>query len=289
MDERWAIYFAVTGFLTVALGCLAGMWAMGMHIPLARASVPLVQGPAALPAIPPQTAPQMAPQRNAIVASPMQAVPPPGVDADQAYYARLRSQIHWVPTRLGRDVLMAPDFASRVLLAKSAAQRAGLGEVGLGFKDVYGVITAETSWMPRAGLGRDGAVSYGVAQFERATARAIGLRDPNDIVEAVHAAARHMKEGAEWSRARIAGLRLDDREHAQRLRDGVSIYYNLSSRGRAAWNGRNTEALPMPTRQHIQNARVGALEAAFLEVQMHAMQYGAQRSVAVAGGGDTPQ
>jgi hypothetical protein len=291
MDERWAIYFAVTGFLTVALGCLAGVWAMGMHVPLARARIPSVQGQAALPATPRQPAPQTAPQRDAI-ASPMQAEPPAPVDAaaaDQAYYARLRSQIHWVPTRLRRDVFMAPDFASRVLLAKSAAQRAGLGEVGLGFKDVYGVITAETSWVPRAGLGRDGAVSYGVAQFERATARAIGLRDPNDIVEAVHAAARHMKEGAEWSRARIAGLRLDDREHAQRLREGVSIYYNLSSRGRAAWNGRNTDALPMPTRQHIQNARVGALEAAFLEVQMRAMQYGAQRSVAVVGGGDTAQ
>jgi hypothetical protein len=282
MDERWAIYFAVTGFLTVALGSLAGMWAMGMKVPLAQARMSAVQGQATLPATPLPTAPQ-----KGAIASPMQAEPPPppvdAIAADRAYYARLRSQIHWVPTRLGRDVLMAPDLASRVLLAKSAAQRAGLGEVGLGFKDVYGVITAETSWVPRAGLGRDGAVSYGVAQFERATAKAVGLRDPNDLVEAVHAAARHMKEAAEWSRSRIAGLRLDDREHAQRLREGVSIYYNLSSRGRAAWNGRNTDVLPLPTRQHIQNARIGALEAAFLEVQMRAMQYGAQRSVAVAG------
>jgi len=38
----------------------------------------------------------------------------------------------------------------------------------------------------------------------------------------------------------------------------------------------------MPTRQHILNARVGALEAGFLEAQMHASQYGALRTVAAA-------
>jgi hypothetical protein len=280
--ERWAIYFAVTGFATVALGCLAGMWAMGLHprlLPLASASVPMkIAGPrAAVPAPLPATT---LPAIEARAAPAPQPVAP--AKAEEAYYARLRSQIRWVPTRLGREMFMAPDFASRVLLAKSAAQRAGLGDVGLGFQDVYGVINAETSWVPRVGSGRNGTASYGVAQFEPMTAKALGLRDPEDLVEAVHAAARHMKEGAEWSRARIAGLRLDAGERALRLREGVSVYYNLSSRGRAAWNGRNTDALPMPTRQHILNARVGALEAGFLEAQMRAAGYGTPRSVAVA-------
>jgi hypothetical protein len=280
--ERWAIYFAVTGFATVALGCLAGMWAIGLHprlLPLASASVPMkIAGPrAAVPApLPAATLPAI----EARAAPAPQPVAP--AKAEEAYYARLRSQIRWVPTRLGREMFMAPDFASRVLLAKSAAQRAGLGDVGLGFQDVYGVINAETSWVPRVGSGRNGTASYGVAQFEPMTAKALGLRDPEDLVEAVHAAARHMKEGAEWSRARIAGLRLDAGERALRLREGVSVYYNLSSRGRAAWNGRNTDALPMPTRQHILNARVGALEAGFLEAQMRAAGYGTPRSVAVA-------
>jgi hypothetical protein len=280
--ERWAIYFAVTGFATVALGCLAGMWAMGLHprlLPLASASVPMkIAGPrAAVPAPRPATTLPAIEARAA--PAPQPAAP---AKAEEAYYARLRSQIRWVPTRLGREMFMAPDFASRVLLAKSAAQRAGLGDVGLGFQDVYGVINAETSWVPRVGSGRNGTASYGVAQFEPMTAKALGLRDPEDLVEAVHAAARHMKEGAEWSRARIAGLRLDAGERALRLREGVSVYYNLSSRGRAAWNGRNTDALPMPTRQHILNARVGALEAGFLEAQMRAAGYGTPRSVAVA-------
>ncbi|MGZ5195213.1 MAG: hypothetical protein ACXWJM_08945 [Ramlibacter sp.] len=280
--ERWAIYFAVTGFATVALGCLAGMWAMGMHprlAPLAAASAQVkVAGPRPAPQAPPLT---VAAKAVAALAAPL-AEPVAPAKADEAYYARLRSEIHWVPTRLGREMFMAPDFTSRVLLAKSAAQRAGLGDVGLGFQDVYGVITAETSWVPRVGSGRNGTASYGVAQFEPTTAKALGLRDPEDMVEAVHAAARHMKEAAEWSRARIAGLRLDAGERALRLREGVSVYYNLSSRGRAAWNGRNTGALPMATRQHILNARVGALEAGFLEAQMRASKYGAVRTVAVA-------
>jgi hypothetical protein len=284
--ERWAIYFAVTGFATVALGCLAGMWAMGMHprlVPLASVAapptipdaVPASKTPS--PALPPQ--PIEAQAAVVVPAAPAQQSP---AALEEAYYAHLRSQIHWVPTRLGRAMFMAPDFASRVLLAKAAAQRAALSDVGLGFQDVYGVITAETSWVPRRGSGRNGTASYGVAQFEPTTAKALGLQHPEDLVEAVHAAARHMKEAAEWSHARIAGLRLDAGERALRLRDGVSVYYNLSSRGRAAWNGRNTEALPLPTRQHILNARVGALEAGFLEAQMRASQYVAVRTVAVA-------
>jgi len=283
--ERWAIYFAVTGFATVAFGCLAGMWAMSTHprlLPLARASAP-TGNPAPTPtsmALPPALAPQPIEMRAA--AGPdVTHGQPPGT-GDEAYYARLRSQMHWVPTRLGREMFMAPDFASRVLLAKAAAQRAALGEVGLGFEDVYGVITAETSWVPRRGSGRNGTASYGVAQFEPTTAKALGLRNPEDLVEAVHAAARHMKEAAEWSQARIAGLRLDAGQRALRLREGVSVYYNLSSRGRAAWNGHNADALPVPTRQHILNARVGALEAGFLDAQMRASQFGALRTVAAA-------
>jgi hypothetical protein len=285
--ERWAIYFAVTGFATVALGCLAGMWAMGTHprlLSLASASAPMrIAGPTPASNPPP---PALAPQAVAAHAAAAQDAPPPQLlseaKADEAYYANLRSQIHWVPTRLGREMFMAPDLASRMLLAKAAAQRAALGAVGLGFQDVYGVITAETSWVPRVGSGRNGRASYGVAQFEPTTAKALGLRNPEDLVEAVHAAARHMKEAAEWSQARIAGLRLDAAERALRLREGVSVYYNLSSRGRAAWNGRNTDSLPMPTRQHILNARIGALEAGFLEAQMRASQYGALRTVAAA-------
>jgi hypothetical protein len=192
------------------------------------------------------------------------------IDQLADYYAQLRKQVHWVPTRIGRRVLPAPDYASRMLLAKSAAQHAHLGEVGLGYRDVYGIINAETSWAPRPGASLDGTPNLGIAQFEPATARALGVRDPDDVVEAVHAVAMHMKEAALWSQSRLRGLKLGASERAEKLREGVSVYYNLSTRGRNAWNGLNTAQLPLQTQRHIANARFGAQEAAMLDAQMRA-------------------
>jgi hypothetical protein len=44
------------------------------------------------------------------------------------------------------------------------------------------------------GASKDGTPNLGIAQFEPATARALGMRNPNDAVEAVHVAALHMKD-----------------------------------------------------------------------------------------------
>jgi hypothetical protein len=196
----------------------------------------------------------------------------PQADPEATYYDELRTRIRWVPARLGEAVLQTPDAHSRLLLAKSAAKRARLHEVGLGFKDVYGIITAETSWIPRTGASKDGTPNLGIAQFEPATARALGVRNPDDPVESVHVAALHMKEAALWSRERIAGLKLDPAERAMKLREGISIYYNLSSRGRSVWNGNNTRRLPRETQLHILNARTGALQADLLEVQLRMIE-----------------
>ena len=190
--------------------------------------------------------------------------PVPALDADEQYFGQLRRRIRWVPTRLGRDMLLTPDMPSRLLLAKAAARRWRLHEVGLGYEDVYGIINAETDWVPRRGASRDGTPNLGIAQFEPATAAALGVRDPDDVVEAVDAAAQHMREAAQWSSSRIGRLRLDRKQKAAKLREGVSVYYNLSSRGRANWDGRNAARLPVATSQHIRHAREGALEAAWL-------------------------
>jgi hypothetical protein len=184
------------------------------------------------------------------------------------HYAQLREQMRWLPVRLAGNELKTPDASSRLLLAQSAAERAGLDEVGLSYRDVYGIINAETSWIPRLGSSKDGTPNLGIAQFEPATARAVGLDDPSDPVQAVHAAAMHLKEAARWSARRIADLKLSPEQHALKLREGVSIYYNLSSKGRSQWNGLNTAKLPVETRRHIANARVGAREAAELEAQL---------------------
>ena len=208
--------------------------------------------------------------RIAAEAAPMQlAAAPATFNAKvDAYYEQLRTKLRWLPVRFAGDVLQTPDAQSRLLLVQSAAQRAGLDKVGLGYADVYGIINAETSWIPRMGASKDGTPNLGIAQFEPATARAVGLTDPLDPVQAVHAAAMHLKDAARWSSRRIANLKLTPEEHATKLREGVSIYYNLSSKGRSTWNGLNTAKLPIETRRHIANARVGAREAADLELQL---------------------
>jgi soluble lytic murein transglycosylase-like protein len=173
----------------------------------------------------------------------------------------VRAKIRWVPTNYGREKTVTLDAASRLLLVQQAAERADLDSVGLSFEDVYGVINAETSWIPRTGMGKNGVRSYGLAQFEPRTAKGLGLRDPHDPVQAVYAAAVNMKHGAEWAADRIDHLKLSPAEYAQKLREGVSIYYNLSVRGRNKWDGVNTAQLPVETQRHIRNVQRGAQRA----------------------------
>lgn len=200
------------------------------------------------------------------------------------HYEQIRRSLRWLPVRYAGTVLKTPDARSRLLLARSAAQRAGLQEVGLSHRDVYGIINAETSWIPRTGASRDGTPNLGIAQFEPATARAVGLKNPHDPVEAVHAMALHLKDAAAWSARRIAGLQLTPQQRALKLREGVSIYYNLSTKGRNKWNGRNTAQLPAETQRHILNARRGAVEAARLEAQLRELQQRMQGGRTVVAG-----
>ncbi|MDB5856559.1 MAG: hypothetical protein JWQ76_248 [Ramlibacter sp.] len=182
----------------------------------------------------------------------------------------LREKIRWVPVNHSGEKVMTPDAASRLLLAKAAAERAGLEKVGLNYQDVYGLINAETSWVPRTGMGKNGTRSYGLAQFEPATAKGMGLKDPNDPVEAVYAAALHMKHAAEWSADKLEALKLPPQVYAAKLREGVSIYYNLSWKGRRAWDGVNTASLPEATQRHIKNTAWGAQRASYLEEKLQA-------------------
>ena len=270
-SQRWAAYSAIAGFVTAALVCLG-------TISPPRPAVERPDGGHAI-AQPQQPVAAAAPAPVA----PVGAAP---VATEDGSYGQLRARLHWVLTRVGSAVMPTLDLRSRMLLAKSAARRARLDEVGLGFMDVYGIINAETSWVPRRGASKDGTPNLGIAQFEPATARALGLQDPDDPVAAVHAAALHMKEAAVWSASRLHGLKLGPAERAEKLREGVSIYYNLSSRGRAAWNGRNTGQLPRETRLHILNARIGAQEAALVEAQLRASRFQQQNTEAVLTAGD---
>jgi len=218
-----------------------------------------VQEGKVLEAAPPQLA--LAPAPGAAAVSPFNL-------KVAGYYDQLRARMRWMPVRFAGAELETPDPQSRLMLVQSAARRAGLEQVGLSYRDVYGIINAETSWVPRMGASKDGTPNLGIAQFEPETAKAVGLTDPTDPVQAVHALAIHLKEAAIWSARRIANLKLTPEQRARKLREGVSIYYNLSSKGRSAWNGLNTAKLPIETRRHIANARDGAREAAELEAQL---------------------
>jgi hypothetical protein len=188
----------------------------------------------------------------------------------RAKHAPLHAKMRWVPVRHGAKTLRTLDAGSRIALARSAAQNAGLASVGLSYQDVYGVIDAETSWVPRDGMGRNGVTSMGLAQFEPTTAKGLGLKDANDPVQAVHAAAVYMKQGAQWAARKIAHLKLSPQQYAAKLREGVSVYYNLSVRGRNKWDGFNTAQLPVETQRHIRNVRSGAEEALELAAKVAA-------------------
>lgn len=176
----------------------------------------------------------------------------------------LRARMHWVTVHYGDQEVRTLDDASRLMLVQAAAQRAGLASVGLGYQDVYGVINAETTWIPRAGVGKTGTPSYGLAQFEPGTAKALGITNPNDPVQAVYGAAVNMKHAAKWAADRIDHLKLSKQQYARKLREGVSVYYNLSTKGRAKWTGLNTAQLPIETQRHIHNVQLGAAEAVAL-------------------------
>jgi hypothetical protein len=266
LRQDWPVYSAVAGFFTVGLVCLVALWILSWT-PLRQPATAAAPVPAAVHTAVSDAAPAQ-PQPRAVAAPAATA----RVSPEGSYYDQLRSRIRWVQTRVGNEKLLTPDLDSRLLLAKSAAGRAGLAALGLSFKDVYGIISAETSWVPRMGASKDGTPNLGIAQFEPATAKALGIRNPDDAVEAVHAAALHMKEAALWSAERTANLKLRDDERASKLREGISIYYNLSARGRNAWNGRNTGKLPRETQLHIQNARIGAQQAEFFDAQLQAMR-----------------
>ena len=173
----------------------------------------------------------------------------------------VRSAIKFQTVRWGGKAVQTLDEASRILLAKAAAEKAGLREVGLSYHDVYGVIEAETSWIPRTGSSKNGTPNLGLAQFEPRTAAGMGLTDPSDPVQAVFAAAQYMKLGAQWASGKIGHLKSDPSLYATKLREGVSVHYNLSIKGRNKWNGLNTEQLPVETQRHIRNAAMGAKEA----------------------------
>ena len=232
------------------------------------APVPAIKAPAAAAVKAPTTTAAAAVAATRAAAAPvvrLAAATPKAASADSVRSLIKFETVHW-----GGKPVQTLDEASRLLLARAAAEKAGLHEVGLGYQDVYGVIEAETSWIQRTGSSKDGTPNLGLAQFEPRTAKGMGLTDPSDPVQAVFAAALYMKQGAQWASGRIGHLKSNPSLYAAKLREGVSVHYNLSIKGRNKWNGLNTAQLPVETQRHIRNAVAGAQEAATLARKLSA-------------------
>ena len=251
---------------TAALLAIAGGAGLASHwAPAAASSVVPAVAVAAAVATPAATAGVAA---STTAAAAVAAVKPAVVVVAFTSEEDLRARMKWVPVKYGGERMQTLDEESRLLLAQAAAERAGLDKVGLSFEDVYGLINAETSWIPRSATGKNGVTSMGLAQFEPGTAKGLGLKDPHDPVQAVYFAAVNMKHGAQWASNRLDRLKLSPDEYAEKMREGVSVYYNLSVKGRNKWDGTNTSDLPIETQRHIQNVRNGAEKAAEMADEM---------------------
>jgi hypothetical protein len=143
----------------------------------------------------------------------------------------------------------------RVRLCKEIAQQEQLKRAGLDWKDLYAVVHAETGWVARQGIGRNGRPSFGLAQLEAPTAAALGVEDPNDPRQALRGAARNLKDAAGWAS-----------RHGGRV--ALSVYYNVSTRARQSWDG-TLESLPAETQVHIRNVAAGRAIAEQLDRQRH--------------------
>jgi Transglycosylase SLT domain len=145
----------------------------------------------------------------------------------------------------------------RIRLCKEVAKEARLKSSGLDWRDLYAVVHAESGWAPRDGMGFNGKISRGIAQIEDATAKSLGV-DANDPKQSLEAVASLLKSAQRWSHAR--GHSLKDAS--------LSVYYNLSTKGREMWDGVTTDDLPIPTQHHIANVKQGKLIATRIDKQL---------------------
>lgn len=193
------------------------------------------------------------------------AAPPAEHKAKQTTTFHSPASVKLVPISYDGKQYQTITAASRLTLVKEAAKSQGLDKVGLNWRDLYGVIHAETSWVSRVGYGKNGVQSHGFAQFEPASAKAYGVRNPQDPVEAVHGSARVLKEAATWAAKRADEFNVPMLKRAQAIRDGVTVYYNLSWKARHEWRPMNNKVLPDATIAHMANVRQGIEIARRLE------------------------
>lgn len=225
-----------------------------------------------------------APANNAAAAGARLVVPPAIASLAQQIMARAgpsavdrasdsSSSAEWTPRLPEVSVrVLGKDFPAmhpldRVRLCQVVAARENLPAVGRDWRDVYAVISAETAWAPREGRGNNGKASYGLAQLEMATARALQIDDPADPLQAATATARLIRESVAWARVK----RVEAQEAV------ISVHYNLSTAARNAWDGKTIDTLPVETQRHVANFLAGRRDAEFFGRQRAQLDVALQR------------
>ncbi len=155
----------------------------------------------------------------------------------------------------------------RIRLCKEIASEQRLNLHGMDWRDIYAVVQAETGWASRDGMGLNGKPSFGLAQMEEATAKSLGI-NPGDPREALVGVSRLLKEAAAWAKAKGADKKM-----------ALSVYYNLSTKARNAWDGVSADDLPVPTQNHIRNLRDGHRIATSLAPKYEKFVLAAQKAV----------
>lgn len=137
-----------------------------------------------------------------------------------------------------------------VALSRQAALQASrLEGIAIDPVKVGAVMIAESSLVSRVGWSANGKTpSFGLAQLEENTARALGVKDLNDPLESAQAAARLVAEGLRFARA---NAQVDPRI-------AMSLNYNTSTLLRRTLiaqhgAGLQVEHLPQATQNHVKN------------------------------------
>lgn len=141
-----------------------------------------------------------------------------------------------------------------VRLAREAASKASVLEgIKVDPAKVGAIMIAESSMVSRVGWSANGKTpSFGLAQLEERTARALGVKDLNDPRESALAAARLVAEGQKLARA---NRHVDPSLVA-------SLAYNTSSSTRKSLISHygaelRAEHLPQATQNHVKNMAFG--------------------------------
>lgn len=182
----------------------------------------------------------------------------------------IRKQLSYVDVMYQGKAHQTLDASSRLLLTKWASDNAKLEDVGLGWKYLYGVIHAESSWISRSGMGKNGVKSHGLAQFENATARLYGLTDALDPLKAVSASANLIRDAATWTQKKLDPLGMTAARQAQALHEGVSVFYNTGWNTRKKWTPERSTHLPSATKAHIKNVHAGHIIANNVALELRA-------------------